>query len=134
MEVDKIMGNQDYKKHKIYHYTSTDYRKRANAAYLMGAYLVVCKQKTAEEAWAFFEHISDTFVPYRDAIAGECTYKCTIYDCLKGLEYGMKLGWYDPKTFKVKEYEEYERVDNGDMNWIIPNKFLAFFFPITCTI
>lgn len=41
----------------------------------------------------------------------------------------MKLGWYNPNTFKVKEYEEYERVDNGDMNWIIPGKFLAFSSP-----
>lgn len=41
----------------------------------------------------------------------------------------MKLGWYNPQTFKVKEYEEYERVDNGDLNWIIPGKFLAFSSP-----
>ena len=45
------------------------------------------------------------------------------------MEYGIKLGWYDPSSFKVKEYEEYERVDNGDMNWIIPGKFLAFSSP-----
>jgi len=50
-------------------------------------------------------------------------------DCLRGLEYGIKLGWYDPASFKVKEYEEFERVDNGDMNWIIPGKFLAFSSP-----
>ena len=41
----------------------------------------------------------------------------------------MKLGWYNPKTFNFKEYEEFEKVDNGDMNWIIPNKFLAFSTP-----
>jgi len=41
----------------------------------------------------------------------------------------MKLGWYNPQLFKVKEYEEFERVDNGDMNWIIPGKFLAFSSP-----
>jgi cell division cycle 14 len=41
----------------------------------------------------------------------------------------MKLGWYNPKTFNYKEYEEYEKVDNGDMNWIIPGKFLAFSSP-----
>jgi len=41
----------------------------------------------------------------------------------------MQLGWYNPQTFKVKEYEEFERVDNGDMNWIIPGKFLAFSAP-----
>jgi cell division cycle 14 len=41
----------------------------------------------------------------------------------------MKLGWYNPKTFNYKEYEEFEKVDNGDMNWIIPGKFLAFSSP-----
>jgi hypothetical protein len=29
----------------------------------------------------------------------------------------------------VDDYEHYERVENGDMNWIIPNKFLAFSGP-----
>ena len=95
----------------------------------MGAYLLICKEKSAEEAWSFFEKVDPTFKPFRDAICGECTYQCTIYDCLKGLEYGIKLGWYNPKTFNVKEYEEYERVDNGDMNWIIPGKFLSFSSP-----
>ena len=129
MEVDKIMQNPDFKKHKIYHYTSLDFKKRANAAYLMGAYLVICKHKKAEEAWDFFANVKPPFTPFRDAICGECTYPCTILDCLRGLEYAIQLGWYDPKTFKPKEYEEYANVDNGDMNWIIPGKFLAFSSP-----
>ena len=129
MEVEKIMLNPDFKKHKIYHYTTLDFRKRANAAYLMGAYLVICKHKTAEEAWEYFANVKPPFTPFRDAIYGECTYPCTILDCLRGLKYAMDLGWYDPKTFKVKEYDEYEKVDNGDMNWIIPGKFLAFSSP-----
>jgi len=41
----------------------------------------------------------------------------------------MKLGWYNPQTFKTQEYDYYEKVDNGDMNWIIPGKFLAFSSP-----
>ena len=123
MEVNKIMQKQ---KHKIYHYTSLDEDKRANAAYLMGAYLVICKKMTAEEAWSFFKDVKPPFKPFRDAINGPCNYECTILDCLRGLQYAIDLGWYNPKTFKVKEYEEYEKVDNGDMNWIIPGKFLAF--------
>ena len=123
MEVNKIMQKQ---KHKIYHYTSLEEDKRANAAYLMGAYLVICKKMTAEEAWSFFKDVKPPFKPFRDAINGPCTYECTILDCLRGLQYAIELGWYNPKTFKVKEYEEYEKVDNGDMNWIIPGKFLAF--------
>jgi cell division cycle 14 len=30
----------------------------------------------------------------------------------------------------VREYEHYERVENGDLNWIIPNKFVAFMGPV----
>lgn len=46
----------------------------------------------------------------------------------------MKLKWFDVKTFNLKDYEYYERVENGDLNWIIPEKLLAFSGPsITST-
>ena len=51
-----------------------------------------------------------------------------ILDCLRGLQYDIELGWHNPKTFKAKEYEEYEKVDNGDMNWIIFWKILGISF------
>lgn len=94
----------------------------------MGAYLVIYKNKSADEAWSFFESCPK-FMPFRDALQGECTYKCTILDCLRGLEYALRLGWYNPQTFKTQEYDYYEKVDNGDMNWILPGKFLAFSSP-----
>lgn len=49
---------------------------------------------------------------------------------MKGLEWGIKLGWYEFKNFDPKEYEYYEKVENGDLNWIIPNKFIAFMGPV----
>jgi cell division cycle 14 len=84
---------------------------------------------SAKDAFKFFEGINPPFVPFRDAINGECTYNCTILDCLRGLEYAIRLKWYDYPTFNVKQYEEYERVDNGDLNWITPGKFVAFSSP-----
>ncbi len=44
----------------------------------MGAYLVICKKKTAEEAWANFENVHPPFKPFRDAICGDCSYECTV--------------------------------------------------------
>jgi len=44
----------------------------------MGAYLVIALKKTAIEAWSYFEEIENTFVPFRDAISGECTYPCSV--------------------------------------------------------
>jgi cell division cycle 14 len=46
------------------------------------------------------------------------------------LEIAIKLGWYQFKDFDPKEYDYYEKVENGDMNWIIPGKFIAFMGPI----
>lgn len=50
-------------------------------------------------------------------------------DCLRGLEYAITLGWFNYKTFNLAEYEHYEKIENGDLNWIIPNKFIAFSSP-----
>ena len=126
MEVQKILQKQ---KKKIYHYTTLNPENRANAAYLMGAFLIICRGMSAEEAWSFFKDVNPPFKPYRDAIAGPCSYECTILDCLRGLKYAIDLGWYNPKTFNLKEYEYYEKVENGDLNWIIPGKFVAFSSP-----
>lgn len=82
---------------------------------------------TATEAFRPFENIP--FRPFRDAGYNECTYKCTILDCLRGLEYGITLGWFSHKTFNLTEYEHYEKIEHGDLNWIIPNKFVAFSSP-----
>jgi cell division cycle 14 len=41
----------------------------------------------------------------------------------------MKLGWFRMETFNVQEYEYYERVENGDLNCIVPGRFVAFSGP-----
>ena len=54
-------------------------------------------------------------------------------DCLRGLQRGAAVGHIDfhlpGSKFDVNEYERRERVENGDMNWILPGKFLAFSGP-----
>ena len=92
--------------------------------------IIVLKVK-ASAVWELFEPYHNSFVPFRDAsYALECSYPCTIEHCLKGLEFAIKLGWYKFKEFDNKEYEYYEKVENGDLNWIIPGKFMAFMGPL----
>jgi len=98
-----------------------------------------------------FSKVQPPFNDYRDASYGYCTYKCTvrycllklfrktewksfkfnlkILDCLRGLEYAIKLKWFNVRDFKLRDYEYYERVENGDLNVIIPEKFIAFSGP-----
>lgn len=40
-----------------------------------------------------------------------------------------QLGWFNIQTFNVAEYTRLSQLKNGDMNWIIPGKFLAFSCP-----
>jgi cell division cycle 14 len=53
-----------------------------------------------------------------------------IIDVLRGFEYAISLGWYNVKNFNLKDYEFFEKVQNGDLNWIIPGKFAAFSGPL----
>ena len=49
---------------------------------------------------------------------------------MKGLEIAVGLGWYNFREFDNKEYEYYEKVENGDLNWVLPRKFIAFMGPV----
>ncbi|XP_013995118.1 dual specificity protein phosphatase CDC14AB isoform X1 [Salmo salar] len=115
---------------RVIHYTSYDQRKRANAAVLIGAYSVIYLKRSPEEAYRTLISGNNTaYLPFRDAALGDCTYNLTILDCLQGIRKALQYGFFNFETFDVEEYEHYERVENGDMNWIIPGKMLAFSGP-----
>lgn len=40
------------------------------------------------------------------------------------------LGFFDFRDFNPNEYDRYDRLQNGDMNWLLPRKFLAFIGPV----
>lgn len=85
---------------------------------------------TAEQAWKLFIPIEDSITYFWDAGENPNTeFRITILDCLRGLEKGINLGWYNNLNFNYKEYEKNYKLENGDMNWIIPGKILAFSSP-----
>nr|XP_046264742.1 dual specificity protein phosphatase CDC14AB-like [Scatophagus argus] len=115
---------------KLVHYTSYDQKKRANDAVLIGAYAVIYLKRSPEEAYRTLISGNNTgFLPFRDAAVGECSFNLTVLDCLQGIRKALQHGFLDFENFSVEEYEHYERVENGDMNWIIPGKVLAFSSP-----
>ncbi|VDM62530.1 unnamed protein product [Angiostrongylus costaricensis] len=66
------------------------------------------------------------FIGFRDAALGEPTYLLHLHDVLRSVEKALHLKWFDIASFDAEEYELYERVENGDMNWIIPGKILRY--------
>ena len=130
-ELARLLRDKNYSDNRIFHYCSSDKAdKMVNGAFLMGCFMIIVLKMSAEDAYNAFGDYRPLFKHYRDASKGECLYQCTLLQCLQGLEFAIKTGWYDFRTFNVKEYEHYERVENGDLNWIIPGRFMAFMGPV----
>ena len=68
-------------------------------------------------------------MPFRDAGRGRADFNLSIQDCLWGVWKAMAAGLCDMNEFDVDDYEHYEKVENGDWNWVTPN-FIAFASPV----
>lgn len=75
------------------------------------------------------KHKHQIYKPFRDAALGSPLYLLTLLDCLLAVERAIKHNWLNFDDFDVDAYEFYEKVENGDLNWLIPNKFIAFCGP-----
>ncbi|XP_051163958.1 dual specificity protein phosphatase CDC14C-like isoform X2 [Leptopilina boulardi] len=126
-----------FKKKKIIHYTSMDPEKRVNAAFLAGSYAVIYCKRTANEAYELLTNIPDfqPFKVFRDASLREPCYRISLKSCLSAVYKCHQLGFFNFDDFHLEEYEYLEKVENGDLNWIVPGKFIAFCGPhATCKI
>ncbi|KAI1239894.1 hypothetical protein IHE44_0011332 [Lamprotornis superbus] len=114
---------------KIIHYTGFDQKKQANAAFLIGSYAIIYLRESPEEVYRLILSGTVSYLPFRDASFGTCSFHLTLLDCFHAISKALQHGFLDFSTFDVNEYEHYERAENGDFNWIIPNKFIAFSGP-----
>lgn len=69
------------------------------------------------------------YTRFCDASYGPSTYKVSLNDCLNAVFKGLKAGFFNFDDFDAEEYEHYECVENGDFNWIVPEKYIAFCGP-----
>jgi cell division cycle 14 len=47
-ELDRLMKDSAHRHHVVYHYTSSDFKKRSNSVFLMGVYQIVSLRRSAE--------------------------------------------------------------------------------------
>jgi cell division cycle 14 len=112
----------------IYYYSSSDPRARSNAAVLIGCWQVLYLQRTPDEAWAPLASYG-RYAPFHDASPCACTYDVTVLDCLRGLHKARQCNFFNFETFDLAEYEHFEAVENGDLNWLAYGRFFAFAGP-----
>ncbi|CAH1955704.1 unnamed protein product [Acanthoscelides obtectus] len=123
------LSNPAFHNKKIVHYTCIDVEKRVNAAFLIGSYAIIYLNFEPEQAYEVLNHDSTKdYLKFRDASIGE-PYTLSILDCLKAIKKAFHFGFFNFDNFDFMEYEHYERVENGDFNWILPDKFIAFCGP-----
>jgi len=100
--------------------------KQTNAVYLLLSYLLLYEGMSVDEICyenSTLRSLCDSCLPFHDATQGMCTYRLTIVECLKSLHKARLLQFFDFDNFDVHEYEHFEAVENGDLNWIVyPNE------------
>ncbi|OBZ71920.1 Tyrosine-protein phosphatase CDC14 [Grifola frondosa] len=125
--IHELLQDQAISSHRLILYSSSDPRRKANAALLMALYVMIVQQKPP---WEAFHPIAELeFMPFRDAGRGRSDFNLSIQDCLWGVYKAMQNGLCDMNEFDVEDYEYYEKVENGDWNWLTPN-FIAFASPV----
>lgn len=130
MKLNRKLNSDAALAHKhICFFSGPSENKRANAVFLICAYQVLYLNRKPEDALHLLRSQIKSLPPFHDASNGRCTYDLTVLDCVKALVRAKKYRFFDFDDFQVEEYEYFEQVENGDMNWIIKDKIVAFAGP-----
>ncbi|XP_059055803.1 uncharacterized protein LOC131849707 isoform X2 [Achroia grisella] len=118
----------------IIHYTSIDTKKKANAAFLLGCYGVLYLSLTPRDALKPLMVHGQSYRPFQDAIQGDSCHTINLFDCLQAIKKARELGFFNFQDFNYEEYDRLDKIQGGDLNWIVPGKFLAFIGPVDCSV
>ncbi|XP_062120927.1 dual specificity protein phosphatase CDC14C [Drosophila sulfurigaster albostrigata] len=130
MKLNTKLSAKGHANKKIVHYTSMNPAKRLNAAYLIGSYAIIYLNKSPAEAYKLLVAGDlPAYTLFCDASYGPSSFKISLLDCLNAIYKGLQAGFFNFNDFDAEEYEYFERVENGDFNWIVPQKFIAFCGP-----
>ena len=110
--------------------TSTDHLGRANASCLLACYMVLIQSWPPHLALAPVAQVDPPLMPFRDAGYSQADYGITVQDVVYGVWKAKEEGCCILENFDLDEYERFERVDEGDFNWITSD-FVAFASPQT---
>jgi len=125
------LEDPSYSLKKLYHTTNGNEAKRTNSALLVCMYMIIVEKKTADEVYAPFMHLRHTLASFHDCWKSTGVPGISLLDCLRGVYKALTSKFFDYKTFDVKEYDFNQEINNGDINWIVPGKLMAFKGPRT---
>ncbi|ODQ60460.1 hypothetical protein WICANDRAFT_18159, partial [Wickerhamomyces anomalus NRRL Y-366-8] len=121
--------NEDSNQGKaIVFYSSSETRQRSNAACLLACYMILVQSWSPHQVLQPLCQVDPPFMGFRDAGYSHADFEITIQDIVYGVWRAKERGLLDLTNFNLEEYEQYERVDQGDFN-VIYHNFIAFASP-----
>ncbi|KAI1737880.1 tyrosine-protein phosphatase CDC14 [Xylaria scruposa] len=123
-----VLGEKENQDRPIVFWSRADPKSRANAACMLACYLVLFHSWPPHEILAPIAQIDPPLMPFRDAGYSQADYGLTVQDVVYGVWKAKEEGCCVMDDFDLDEYERFERIDQGDFNWVTPN-FLAFASP-----
>ena len=109
-------------------YSSNSPKARANAACLLCCYLILVQDWAPHQVLQPISQIEPPLMPFRDAGYSKADFELSIQDVVYGVWRAKERNMIDITNFNLEEYEQYERVDQGDFN-LICDEFIAFASP-----
>ncbi|CAH7666813.1 protein-tyrosine phosphatase-like protein [Phakopsora pachyrhizi] len=122
-----LLEDERLSEQKIVMYSSEDPDKKANSALLMCLYCMIVLRWSPADALHPISHLE--FQPFRDAGYARADFNLSIQNVLFGIKKAIDLRLLRLDEFDLREYETFEKVENGDYNWLSPH-FIAFASPV----
>lgn len=142
----EILGDPANAERGVVFWSKPDSRSRANAACLLACYMVLIQSWPPHLALAPIAQADPPLMPFRDAGYSQADFVIGVQDVVYGVWRAKEAGLCGFKDFRLEEYgplpvyhvdvrayiagryERYERVDQGDFNWLTP-QFVALASP-----
>lgn len=58
--------------------------------------------------------------PFQDATQGDSAFTISLIDCLQAIKKAKELGLLNFQDFNYEEYDRLDKIQGGDLNWIVP--------------
>lgn len=123
-----ILNDQANKSKAVVFYSSMDNCERTNAACILCCYMVLVQNWSPHQVLQPISQIDPPFMGFRDAGYSHSDFEITIQDIVYGVWRAKESKLLDIKNFNLEEYENYELVEEGDLN-ILGNDFIPFASP-----
>ncbi|KAL8902459.1 MAG: hypothetical protein Q9207_004699 [Kuettlingeria erythrocarpa] len=128
VQLHEVLGDPANEDRGVVFWSRPDPRSRANAACLLACYMIVIQSWPPHLALAPIAQLEQPLMPFRDAGYSQADFEINIQDVVYGVWKAKEEGICGFQEFNLRNYERYERVDQGDFNWVTP-QFVALASP-----